>query len=235
MLFRSPLVFAGAVAQQILQEQYGIKIGARIASLHTISDSDCPDKRQLLTLKDKPFPVVDDSVGQAMQQCILQAKENGNSVGGVIECAAFDVPAGLGEPFFDSVESKVAHMLFSIPAVKGISFGDGFALAAMTGLEANDQMTMENGQVKLLSNHNGGINGGITNGEALILSVAVKPTPTISIPQQTVNIQTGRALSTASKGRHDPCILQRALPVVEGCLAFCLLDFLSACTMDFHK
>jgi len=220
----APLVLAGAIARQALSAR-GIALGARIHSIHGARDIQLAPEA-ILQVSQKPFPVADDAAAEAMRQAILTAKEAGDSVGGVIECAAIGVPAGLGEPFFDSVESAASALLFSIPGVKGVSFGDGFAMAAMWGSEANDALAVQDGEIRPASNHSGGMGGGITNGGALLVSVAIRPTPTIRKPQQTVDARTGEAACASFGGRHDPCIVPRAVPVVEAALAICLLDFL---------
>jgi chorismate synthase len=164
-----------------------------------------------------------------MKAAIRKAMEEGDSVGGVVAAAAFGLPGGLGEPFFGSMESAVASLLFSIPAVKGVEFGDGFRLTLMHGSEANDALYLEDGNIKARTNHNGGILGGITNGMPLLVRAALKPTPSIPRPQQTVDGETRRETTLRIAGRHDPCIVPRAVPVVESCLAFCVLDGLTAC------
>lgn len=224
----APLVFAGAIAKQILITK-GIRIGARILSIAGIPDGDMPVE-QMLEVSKKPFPVFSDDTGELMKSAILRAKSDGDSVGGVIECAALGVPAGLGEPFFDSVESAVSAMVFSVPGVKGIEFGDGFGLAAKRGSQANDGICMKDGEYSLLSNHAGGINGGITNGQPIVFRVAIKPTPTISKEQTTVDLEKRETVKMSFGGRHDPCIVPRAVSVIEAALAFVLLDF----WMDFH-
>ena len=176
----------------------------------------------------KTFPVLDDAAGNEMQQLILAAKQSCDSVGGVIECMAINLPAGIGAPFFDSLESRLAHALFSVPAVKGIEFGKGFALAQMPGSEANDQMYYDNGVVKTYTNNNGGITGGITNGMPVLFKAAVKPTPSIAKAQKTVDLSTESNTELAITGRHDPCIVQRAVPVIEGVAAWVILDMLLA-------
>ncbi len=218
----APLVFAGAIARQILGG-YGVEVGAHISRVYDISDVEMPPEH-IPEASKKPFPVYDDEAGERMRAAILKAKAEGDSVGGIIECAALGLPAGLGEPFFDSLESSIAAMMFSIPAVKGIEFGGGFGLSGMRGSRANDGMYFEDGAVKLRTNHNGGINGGISNGSPLVFRVAVKPTPTIATPQETVNMNTKESVRASFGGRHDPCIVPRAVPVVEAGLALCLLD-----------
>lgn len=227
----APLVFMGAVAKQILAKR-GVSIGAHIAAVAGVKDkpfNPLGESAELFTeLVQKAFPVLDDAAGEAMQQKILTAKAECDSVGGVIECMAINMPAGVGSPFFDSLESRLAHALFSVPAVKGIEFGKGFALTEMHGSEANDQMRYEDGKVKTYTNNNGGITGGITNGMPVLLRVAIKPTPSIAKVQKTVDLSTKTDTELAITGRHDPCIVQRAVPVIEGVTAWMLLDMLLA-------
>lgn len=223
------LVFAGAVAKQALA-QYGITIGAHILRIHDIVEpSFNPLGESEATLKAidaKSFPVMDDAIGEQMQSCILTAKGVLNSVGGVIEAMAINLPAGLGAPYFDSVESHLSQMLFSVPAVKGIEFGEGFGFAQLTGAEANDQMHYEEGKVRCYTNHNGGITGGLTNGMPLVFRVAMKPTASISREQKTVSMAEHSDTTLTVVGRHDPCIVQRAVPVIEAVTAWTLWDLL---------
>ncbi len=227
----APLVFVGAVAKQLLA-QYGIYVGAHIASVWNVQDKMFNPLGEsaafLQELAQKSFPVIDDAAGNDMQQLILAAKQSCDSVGGIIECMAVNMPAGVGEPFFDSLESRLAHALFSVPAVKGIEFGKGFALAQMPGSEANDQMYYDNGAVKTYTNNNGGITGGISNGMPVCFKVAVKPTPSIAKVQKTIDISSGENTELVITGRHDPCIVQRAVPVIEGVAAWVILDMLLA-------
>lgn len=218
----APLLLAGAVAKQLLKKA-GIEIGARIARIYDVPDADMPIE-SITDVSNKPFPVYDDGAGERMREAVLKAKGEGDSLGGVIECAALGLPPGLGDPFFDSLESVISSMMFSIPAVKGIEFGGGFGLSEMTGYEANDRMYMDNGEIRFKSNNNGGINGGISNGRPLVFRVAVKPTPTIGREQETVDVQRRESVKISFGGRHDPCIVPRAVPVVEAGLALCLLD-----------
>ena len=223
------LVFAGAVAKQALA-QYGITIGAHILRIHDIVEpSFNPLGESEATLKAidaKSFPVIDDAIGEQMQSCILTAKGALNSVGGVIEAMAINLPSGLGAPYFDSVESHLSQMLFSVPAVKGIEFGEGFGFAQLTGAEANDQMHYEEGKVRCYTNHNGGITGGLTNGMPLVFRVAMKPTASISREQKTVSMAEHSDTTLTVVGRHDPCIVQRAVPVIEAVTAWTLWDLL---------
>ena len=221
----APLVWAGSLARQIL-EQKGVSLAAHIARIGAVEDTRFtqPDAALLQALPNKPFPVLDDSVAEKMTAEVLAAKAEADSVGGIVECAAVGLPVGLGEPFFDSMESKLSHLLFSIPAVKGVEFGDGFALSAMRGSDANDPLRMQDGRVVTATNRNGGINGGITNGMPLIVRAAFKPTPSIGKEQQTVDLRTGENATLQIHGRHDPCIVPRAVPIVEASVALCLLD-----------
>ncbi|MCL1917763.1 MAG: chorismate synthase [Peptococcaceae bacterium] len=220
----APVVFAGAIVRQILAQQ-GIVIGARIYRIYDVTDEEtAPD--DVLDLLPDSFPVKNPEAKERMQQAILRAKSDGDSVGGIVECVAIHVPAGLGDPFFHSMESRLASLMFSIPAVKGVEFGDGFALAQMTGSQAGDGLSLQEGKICFASNHNGGINGGIANGQPLVCRVAVKPTPSIQKIQKTVNVMKGETVSVTVKGRHDPCIVPRALPVVEAMMAIGVYDFM---------
>ncbi len=222
----APLVFAGAVAKQLLA-QIGVTVGAHIASLAGITDrpfSPLGETPETLThLGDNYLALLDESKREPMEQAIAAARADKDSVGGTIACMAVGVPVGWGEPYFDSVESRLSHALFSIPAIKGVAFGDGFALAGMRGSEANDPMVLEGGEVRCLTNHNGGVLGGISNGMPISFQVVVKPTPSISKPQQTVNVVRQEETTLEVHGRHDPCIVPRALPVVEAVTAWTLL------------
>lgn len=225
----APLVFAGAVAKQALA-QYGITVGAHILRIHDITEPGFnplgESEATLKTIDVKSFPVINDNIGEQMQNCILTAKGVLNSVGGVIELMAINLPAGLGAPYFDSVESRLSQILFSVPAVKGIEFGEGFGFAQLTGAEANDQMHYEEGKVRCYTNHNGGITGGLTNGMPLVFRVAMKPTPSISREQKTVSLAEQSDTTLTVVGRHDPCIVQRAVPVIEAVTAWTLWDLL---------
>ena len=161
-----------------------------------------------------------------MREAVEAARLSGDSVGGVIECAAAHVRPGVGSPFFGSLESVASQLLFSIPAVKAVEFGDGMAIAALRGSQANDPMRMEGGRVALTSNHNGGVTGGITNGAPVVVRVAVKPTPSIASRQQTVDVRAGENTELAVTGRHDPCIVPRAVVVVESALAVALCELM---------
>ena len=226
----APLVFAGAVAKQALA-QYGIVVGAHILQIADVREKGFPalgtNIEMLHNLAAKPFPVLDDNIGEVMQQCILSAKADLNSVGGIIETMVLNLPAGIGSPYFDSVESRLSHGLFSVPAVKGVEFGDGFGMAALTGAEANDELYYDaSGQVKAYSNHNGGITGGISNGMPMLFRVAIKPTPSIAREQRTISLSQQENTTLKITGRHDPCIVQRAVPVIEAVTAWTIWDLL---------
>ena len=225
----APLVFMGAVAKQALA-QAGILVGAHILQIADIKEENFNplgiEDKKIAELAGKDFAVMDDAIGEKMQAKILEAKAELNSVGGVIEAMVTNVPAGLGAPYFDSVESRLSHALFSVPAVKGVEFGDGFDISAMTGAEANDQLHYEEGKVVAETNHNGGITGGITNGMPVIFRVAIKPTPSISREQKTISLQGKCDTTLTIVGRHDPCIVQRAVPVIEAVTAWTMWDLL---------
>lgn len=225
----APLVFAGAVAKQILKKK-NIIIGSHILSIKNTKeeyfDKVNIDGETLTKLTEKKFPVLDDKIGEEMKKVILEAKDNLDSVGGIIECCILNLPAGKGDPFFDSCESTLSHMLFSIPAVKGVEFGEGFNITKMNGSQANDDFYIEDGNVKTYSNNNGGILGGITSGMPLVFRTAFKPTPSIYKPQKTINMKTKENTEISIEGRHDPCIVLRAVPVVEAAAALAVLDII---------
>lgn len=221
------LVAAGAVVIPCLRAR-GILIGTHVARCAGIDDAPFSSlPADLHKLNSLAFAVLDEAKGQQMRKAIEKAAAEGDSVGGVLETAVLGLPAGIGEPWFDSVEGVLSHALFSIPAVKAVSFGDGFALADMKGSEANDPLRMEGTGITALSNHNGGVNGGITNGMPLLFRCAVKPTPSIAKEQQTVNLLTGENTSLALSGRHDPAIVHRARVVVDSVTALVLADLLA--------
>ena len=223
----APLVFAGAIALQLL-EQRGVTIGSHILQIESVMDrpfnpqGEAPER--LRELRRRTLPLIEPQQEEIMEQTIGRARADQDSVGGTVECMAVGLPAGLGNPFFDSVESRLSHMLFSIPAVKGVEFGDGFSLAYMRGSTANDELHYHEGQIETRTNHNGGINGGITNGMPLLFRLVVKPTPSIARRQRTVDLDTKQDCLIEIKGRHDPCIVQRAIPVIEAAAAWTLLD-----------
>ena len=223
------IVFAGAIAKQILSE-HNISIISHVYKIGDICDTSFCN--QNLSIEDYPhlasmgFPTIDHSIGIAMQQRVSEIKALGDSIGGIVETAVLNLPAGLGSPFFDSLESTISHLIFSIPGVKGIEFGDGFDLAEMKGSEANDPFYLEDSRVKTSTNHNGGILGGISTGMPIIFKTAFKPTPSIALEQNTVNIKHMQVATLNINGRHDPCIVPRALPVVEAAAAMAILDCL---------
>lgn len=224
----APLCIAGGIAKQILARR-GIFVGAHLAAVGTENDAPFPlhPTAELFdAIAAKPFPVVDDGAGDRMQALILEARQDLDSVGGIIECAAIGLPAGLGDPMFGGVENRLAAALFGIPAVKGVEFGLGFGSARLHGSENNDPFTVENGTVVTASNRAGGILGGITTGMPVTLRTAIKPTPSISRPQQTVRLSAMESAELVIRGRHDPCIAHRAVPVVEAVTAAVLLDLL---------
>ena len=224
----APLCVAGGIAKQILARR-GVYVGAHLWSVGTERDTPFPLRptRELFeSVAAKPFPVLDDQAGERMQSLILEARQAQDSVGGVIECAATGMPAGLGDPMFGGVENRLASALFGIPAVKGVEFGDGFAAARAHGSENNDPFIMEGGRVAAETNHAGGILGGITDGMPIVLRTAIKPTASISRPQRTVSLSAGADTELVIHGRHDPCIAHRAVPVVEAVTAAVLLDLL---------
>ena len=221
------LVAAGAVCRSAL-EQKGIYIGTHVKKCGGISDRDFSDYlTDIAALNQTAFAVLDEDCGQKMRDAILAAATEGDSVGGVLETVVLGLPKGVGEPWFDSIEGLLSHMMFSIPAVKGIEFGAGFAIADMRGSEANDPFTMNNGEVYCTTNNNGGINGGITNGMPIIFRTAIKPTPTIFKPQKTVDFKTMTETVIEPKGRHDPAIVHRARVVQDAATAIVMCDALS--------
>lgn len=221
----APLVFAGAMCRQILARK-GVTIGAHVLSIKSMWDDRFknPTAEQLKGLGQMSFPVINGEAAGRMEGEILAAREAGDSVGGSIECSAVGVPAGLGSPFFGSMESRISAMMYSIPAIKGVQFGAGFDFTCMTGVEANDPIRTDGHRVFMESNNNGGINGGITNGMPILFSVAVKPTPSVAVEQSTVDLERGENIEYFIEGRHDPCIVIRAVPVVEAGLAVTLID-----------
>ena len=221
------LVAAGAICKYSL-EQKGIYIGTHVKKCGGISDRELNNlKEDINELNAKTFAVLDEISKEKMVEAILVAANNGDSVGGVLETAVIGMPVGVGEPWFDTVESLLSHMMFSIPAVKGIEFGAGFAIADMLGSQANDPMKMDSGNVVTTTNNNGGINGGITNGMPIIFRTAIKPTPTIFKPQNTIDFKTMTETVLEPKGRHDPAIVHRARVVQDAASAIVLCDALS--------
>ena len=223
----APLVFAGAVCRQLL-ERRGIQIAAHIQSVGSIHDKPfdpvAVPSALIKRLSASSFALIDESAEEPVRAEIEAARLAQDSVGGMIECAVTGLPAGVGEPMFDGLEGAIAKAVFGVPAVKGIEFGAGFALAAMRGSRANDAFCYQNGHVVTETNHCGGILGGIANGMPLIFRCAVKPTPSISQPQNTVDLQTGENTVLTIHGRHDPCIVPRAVPVIEAVTALAIIN-----------
>ncbi|HPT83031.1 MAG TPA: chorismate synthase [Limnochordia bacterium] len=225
----APLCAAGAICLQLLKRR-GVAVFARLAQIGPVQDVPLdlarPDLEALGQLGLKDFPVVDDTRGAEMQAAIARARDQGDSLGGMVQAFVLGLPAGLGDPIFGGVESRAAAILFGIPAVKGVSFGAGFAVCARRGSENNDAFCLEEGRVRTKTNNDGGLNGGITNGMPVVVNVAIKPTPSIHLPQQTVDLEEVRETTLTATGRHDPCIVPRALPAVEAALAIAALDLL---------
>ena len=224
----APLVAAGSIFTKMLAEK-GVVIATHLARCGGVEDvpfSRDPDTllAQAKALNQRDFAVLDEGRAAAMTRVIEAASAEGDSVGGVLETVVLGLPAGVGEPFFHSVESVLAQLLFSIPAVKGVEFGDGFALADLHGSQANDPLRMQNGRIVTTQNRNGGVNGGITNGMPVVLRTVVKPTPSIYKVQQTVDYAAKRNATLQINGRHDPCIVHRARVVQDSLVAFGLAD-----------
>lgn len=223
----APLVFAGAVCKQILDTK-GITVGAHIKSIGEVYDKSFDEieltKEILDDLKENELPLLCTENEDLMRNSILEARNEGDSVGGTIECTVIGMDAGIGNPFFDSVESTISHLMFSVPAVKGIEFGRGFEMSRLRGSQCNDEYYYDGDKVKTYTNNNGGITGGITNGMPILFKVCIKPTSSISKKQRTIDITEKKESELAIKGRHDPCIVQRAVPVIEAVTAIGILD-----------
>lgn len=222
------LVFAGAIAKQILKEQ-GILVGAHIKSIKDIEDRDFVESditvENINKLREMVLPVLNEEVISKMEETIVNAKTEGDSIGGIVELMVTGLKPGIGDPFFESIESEISKMIFSVPATKGIEFGAGFGITRMTGYEANDEMYYdENGNIKSYTNNNGGIIGGITNGMPLTFKVAIKPPASIEKKQKTVNVETKQDDTLEVRGRHDPSIVPRAIVVLEAATAIVILD-----------
>lgn len=221
----APICIAGGLCKQWLDNK-GIHISAHIAMIGGVWDQPFdpvyPEIASVLAL----FPTLDEARGAEMRRRIAEAKESLDSVGGIVECTVTGLPAGLGEPMFGGIEGKLAQMLYGIPAVKGVEFGAGFRVAEMTGSESNDPFRVEDGKIVTATNNCGGILGGITDGMPLIFRAAFKPTPSIGKQQQSVSLSKMENRTLEVKGRHDPCIVPRAVPVVEAAAAIALMDML---------
>ncbi|AOR24490.1 chorismate synthase [Clostridium taeniosporum] len=225
----APLVFAGAICKQILEKEK-IYIGAHIKRIGNVEDKDFSGinltKELIENLNSEELPVLIKENEEKMRNEILEAKKDGDSIGGIIECGIIGVKAGIGNPFFDSIESTLAHLLFSVPAVKGVEFGKGFEMSKLRGSECNDEYYYDGDEVKTYSNNNGGILGGISNGMPILFKTVIKPTPSISKEQRSINISEKKNGIITVKGRHDPCIIQRAVPVIESVAAIGLVDLI---------
>ena len=221
------LVLAGAILRSALEAK-GIFIGSHIKTLGSISDRDfiC-HADDVKYLKDSIFPVLNESASEKMQDAILCASKSGDSVGGIIESIVLGMPCGIGEPWFDTVEGCISKLLFSIPGIKGVEFGSGFALCSMKGSEANDRLTVDNGVIITKTNHGGGVDGGITNGMPILFRSVVKPTASISKEQTTVDLTSMEEATIKITGRHDPAIVHRACAVVDAVTAIALADLLA--------
>lgn len=222
------LVFCGAICKQLLRKK-GIEIGAHIKSIKDISDKTFDvniDKEFLKSLTHEVLPLIDKSVYEPMRETILDAKSQGDSVGGCIECAITGLDGGIGEPFFESIESKLASLLFSVPAVKGVQFGKGYELTKMYGSQANDSFEYKDGKVITSTNNNGGILGGLSTGMPIVFDVAIKPTPSIFKEQNTIDVSKKENTKLSLKGRHDSCIVVRTVPVIEAVSAIAVYDLI---------
>lgn len=225
----APLVFAGAVADQILRQK-GITTGAHIQAINGICDEKFDPvnvtAKQLLEIRSRYLPLINTSAESKMRDAITAAFNSQNSVGGIIECCTVGLPVGIGSPMFDGLENRISQLVFGVPAVKGIEFGIGFEATKLTGKENNDEFCIQNGEIRTRTNNHGGILGGISSGMPIIFRVAVKPTPSISQPQNTVDYTEMSEEVLSIKGRHDPCIVPRAVPCIESAANIALLSFL---------
>ncbi|WP_195268206.1 chorismate synthase [Eubacterium sp. 1001713B170207_170306_E7] len=225
----APIVFAGAVAKAALAQLASeVKIGSRILSIGSVQDKKDLKAEEYAALhyENPLFPLYTETLEEPMKDEILDAIKDQDSVGGVIEGYVTGMPAGVGDPLFDSIESRLSALLFSVPAVKGVEFGLGFGITGLRGSAANDSFYMDGDRVRTVTNNNGGINGGITNGMPIVYRAAFKPTASIAQPQKTIDMAAKKDAEIEIQGRHDPCIVLRACPVVEAVTALCMLDFL---------
>jgi chorismate synthase len=228
----APLCAAGGICLQIVRG-LGISIGAHILRIGNVQDDPFDpvtvSSAEFELIQKNPLPVLKQEASEAMRKQILEAKEKGDSVGGIIECAATGLPVGLGDPMFDGIENRIAGIVFGIPGVKGVEFGSGFAVACCRGSENNDSFFMDGEKVRTRTNHSGGILGGITNGMPVLFRAAFKPTPSIGAEQDSVSLSKAENAVLQVKGRHDPCIVPRALPCVEAAAAIALYDAFLDC------
>ena len=221
----APMCIAGGLCLQWLETK-GIRIGAHLVCVEGVTDDGFDPMAPQLDSVRQDFPVISEAAGNRMQEVIAKAKAEGDSVGGIIECAIVGLPAGIGDPMFGGMESRIAQIVYGIPAVKAVEFGAGYASGYMRGSQNNDAYTVENGMVRPLTNRAGGILGGITTGMPLYFQVAIKPTPSISLPQQSASFSKQETVTLEVQGRHDPCIAPRAVPVVEAAAAIAVFDAL---------
>ncbi len=221
----APLCIAGGLCKQWL-EGMGIRVFAHIAAIAGISDTPFDPLAPDMDSIQPDFPVINPDAGAQMRDAISAAKGDGDSVGGIVECAVTGLPAGVGEPMFGGVESRIAQIVYGVPAVKGVEFGAGFSAANLRGSQNNDDYVISDGQIRTATNNAGGILGGITTGMPLIFRAALKPTPSISRPQQSVDLNDGKVQKLIVKGRHDPCIVPRAVPVIEAAAAIAIFDMI---------
>ena len=221
----APMCIAGGLCKQWLEAK-GIRIGAHIAQIGLMEGEYFDLMHPDLDKIGSDFPTLTAEAAETMQDAIEKAKAEGESIGGTVECAAIGLPVGLGGPLFDGMESKIAQIVYGIPAVKAVEFGQGECFAIACGSLANDGFTIENGTVKTMSNHCGGILGGISNGMPLVFSATFKPTPSIAKPQKSVNLRTMEEVTIQIQGRHDPCIVPRAVPVIEAAAAIAIYDLI---------
>lgn len=231
----APVCIAGGLCKQWLEMQ-GIQIAARITSIAGIRDNaDLDPANPQLERINNTFPVLSAAAGEKMRQKIAEARADGDSVGGMIECYIKGLPAGLGEPMFGGVESRIAQIIYGIPAVKSVEFGAGSSVVDMRGNQCNDAYTIKDGTIQTLTNHAGGILGGITNGMPVIFRAAIKPTPSISRQQQSVSIRNNVVQELSIQGRHDPCIVPRAVPVIEAATAIAIFDLVLGNTQTSRR
>ncbi len=225
----APLCIAGGILKQLL-EQRGIAVGAHIASIAGLADEAFDPVRvspaDLARAAARPFPTLSEPAGKAMLAAIAEAAAEGDSVGGVVECCILGLPVGLGEPMFGGIENEICRTLFAVPAVKGVEFGVGFDAAALRGSENNDPFLLEDGRVRTGTNRHGGILGGLTSGMPVLFRAAFKPTPSIAKAQRTVRLSTMEPETLQITGRHDPCVVPRAVPCVEAAAAIAIAQFL---------
>ena len=225
----APLCIAGGLCKQWLEAR-GIQITAHISMIASVYDVPAlfDPVEPNLEMVCQNFPVFNHEAGKQMQEKIASAKEDGDSVGGIIECLITGLPAGLGDPMFGGMESRIAQIIYGIPAVKGLEFGSGFRGSQLRGSQNNDAFTVNNGRIATLTNHAGGILGGITTGMPLVFQAAIKPTPSISKPQQSISLEKSENKMLEISGRHDPCIVPRAVPVIEAAAAIAVFDAILA-------